>query len=188
MTTGQLRAIVTANRLGLAACGDDLIEHPGHAPAGEASVHCEPQTLPRVDIDHNQHANHAACGKYIVRKVQGPLLVGAAQYRPRRSDAYAVADASSASGTNPPRGTPATAVYGSLARPHVPTAPAISDSHNAASLWPVSPASLAATHPIAATDTDNCSRQSTSARTPGARWLRTAIATSSHPSSGKLTR
>src|SRR5580704_405134 len=90
MTTGQLRAVVTANRLGSAACGDDLIEHPGHAPAGETSVHFERQTLPRVDIDHTQHANHASCGKHIMSEIQGPLLVSAAQYGARRSDAHTV--------------------------------------------------------------------------------------------------
>lgn len=42
----------------------------------------------------------------------------------------------------------------------------------------------AATHPIAAIDTCNSTLLSTSARTPGARWLHTVIATSSYPSSG----
>ena len=34
MTTGQLRAVVAANRHWPAATGDDLIQHPRHAPAG----------------------------------------------------------------------------------------------------------------------------------------------------------
>ena len=140
---------------GHAAPGDDLIQHPRHAPAGEARVHFQRQALPREGIHHAQHADVAPGSYHIVCEIQRPLLVGAGQRGPRRSACARSACASSASGTVPPRDKPATAAYGSLARPRVPPAPATSDSHSAASLWPAAPAALATTHPIAATDTDN---------------------------------
>ncbi len=82
-TTSQFRTVVTANCHWASAHGGDLIQHPRHAPAGEASIHFQRQTLPRVDIDHTQHANHASCGKHIMSEIQGPLLVSAAQHGAR---------------------------------------------------------------------------------------------------------
>jgi hypothetical protein len=70
----------------------------------------------------------------------------------------------------------------------VAAAPAVSDSRSAASLWPAAPASPVVIHTIAAIDTDSSTPQSPSARTPGARWPHTAIATSWHPSFGLRTQ
>ena len=61
MTTRELRAVVAANRLWPAAPGDDLIEHPRHAPAGEARVHFQRQTLAREGIDYAQHPDVPPC-------------------------------------------------------------------------------------------------------------------------------
>jgi hypothetical protein len=81
------RAVATANRLGPPATGDDLIEHPRHSPAGEASVHFQRQTFPRVDIDHTHHTNRVPGGNHIMREIERLFLVGVGQRLPRRSDA-----------------------------------------------------------------------------------------------------
>ena len=46
VTTGQFRAVVAADANRPAASCDDLIQHPGHPAAGEASIDFQSQTLP----------------------------------------------------------------------------------------------------------------------------------------------
>jgi hypothetical protein len=93
-----------------------------------------------------------------------PSTIPSSTHRWRRSPRSAAircvrsACASSASGTGPPRGTPATAAYGSLARPHAPLTPAISCNRISASPGPAAPAAPEATRPIAATDTITADR------------------------------
>ena len=184
MTAGQLRAVVTANRLRLV---------PRLAMIS-SSTRVTRRLAKPVSTSSARHSRVKAsttlstrivrpAASHIMRKVQGPFLVG------RRRRAAAIRHvhsvfASSASSTDPPRDIPGTPACGSLARPHVPPAPATSDSRSAASPCANRTSFSRSDSSIAATDTDSCSPQSTSARTPGAHWLRTAPATSPHPSSG----
>jgi hypothetical protein len=48
VTAGQFRAVVAADAKRPAAPCDDLIQHPGHPAAGEASIDLQSQTLPRM--------------------------------------------------------------------------------------------------------------------------------------------
>ena len=73
---GQLRADVTANRSRLSAMFDDLVQHTCHPPTGEGPIHFQCQALPRVGINHAQHADRPAGSDRILRKIQNPLLVG----------------------------------------------------------------------------------------------------------------
>jgi hypothetical protein len=57
VTTSQLRAIVTANRLWQCACRDDLVKYVCNTQTGEAGVHLHNQALSRVSIDHVEHAD-----------------------------------------------------------------------------------------------------------------------------------
>jgi hypothetical protein len=56
----QLRAIVAANRLGLDAMADDLLQHSCHPLTGEAGVHFQRQALPRISIHYAQHADRTS--------------------------------------------------------------------------------------------------------------------------------
>ena len=55
MTAGQLRPVVVANRSWFSSRFDDLVRHACHAPAGEACIHFQRETLSCISIDHAQH-------------------------------------------------------------------------------------------------------------------------------------
>ena len=76
MTTGQFGAVVAANRLRLATSRDDLVQHARHPSAGEAGVYLQSEALSRIRIHHAQHPDRPAGSNRIVRKIQGPFLVG----------------------------------------------------------------------------------------------------------------
>src|SRR6266568_2900313 len=76
MATGQFGAVVAANGPRFATLLDDFVQHACHAPAGEAGVHFQCETLARKCIDHAQHPDRSTCCDRIVHKIQSPFLVG----------------------------------------------------------------------------------------------------------------
>jgi hypothetical protein len=46
------------------------------APAGEARIHSQGETLSRECVNHAQHPDRPAGSNFIVRKIQSPFLIG----------------------------------------------------------------------------------------------------------------
>jgi hypothetical protein len=74
MATGQFGAVVAANGPWYSALLDDLIQHACNAPAGEAGIHFQRETLARKCIDHAQHPDRSTCRDRIMHKILGDQL------------------------------------------------------------------------------------------------------------------
>ena len=70
--------------------GDDLIEHPRDAQAGEAGVNLHRQALARVSVDHVEYADRAAGSHHIMYEIERPFLVGASYLPEWRARAHSV--------------------------------------------------------------------------------------------------
>lgn len=90
MATRRLGAVVTTYGLRPTAVGEDLVEHPRNAQAGEACVHLHGKALACKRVDHVEHADRAARSHRVMHEIQRPLLVGRRIDPQRCAQAHAV--------------------------------------------------------------------------------------------------
>ena len=72
----ELRPVVDANALGLAAHGDEQVQGRHHPPAGERGVDLDRQALAGEAVHHAEAAEAAAVAELVVDEVHRPSLVG----------------------------------------------------------------------------------------------------------------
>ena len=65
------------------APANDIVEFPGHAPAGDRGVGDQRQAFSGAVVDHRQDAEAPTVGQLVGDKVQAPALVGCQRRRDR---------------------------------------------------------------------------------------------------------